>query len=450
MTSVAATALEHVGLDPRTYGLDGVPVTTDVLAPLRVEQLVNGDAEWSSGNFGHAPDRSCPGWRDVSALTVARYSAPSVPSATDPGPPSRGSNLFVGGALPTTTEVRFDLDLGPMATLIDAGALAYDLTGWLGGVGSENDRCVVELSLRDGQGTLLRLDAIGPVTLAERVNAFGAPRSGLLRRATTGPVSPGSRHATVRLRALYAEGPTNDGCADELSLTFRFAAADCNGNGIEDALDVLFGGSSDANANLVPDECECDVRSECSTSVNSVGAGARLEAAGSTSLGSSPLTLEATGLPPAAPALVLAGRQPARSPLADGWLCIAPPVVRLDVTFADAAGAASWTAPSATHLGAGATLAAGESFARRLDVAHRGEGQRQRVQVLLAPEAVDRLHAHDGGLGEVLPRIVAVDPERLVELLAGQAAGRPVLLLVPVVEVLEHPSLPGPGSRTPS
>lgn len=32
--------------------------------------------------------------------------------------------------------------------------------------------------------------------------------------------------------------------------------ADCNGNGIEDAVDIAFGTSSDEDHNGVPDECE--------------------------------------------------------------------------------------------------------------------------------------------------------------------------------------------------
>lgn len=31
---------------------------------------------------------------------------------------------------------------------------------------------------------------------------------------------------------------------------------DCNGNGVEDAVDISIGSSSDANANGIPDECE--------------------------------------------------------------------------------------------------------------------------------------------------------------------------------------------------
>ena len=31
---------------------------------------------------------------------------------------------------------------------------------------------------------------------------------------------------------------------------------DCNGNGIEDAVDIALGSSGDANRNGVPDECE--------------------------------------------------------------------------------------------------------------------------------------------------------------------------------------------------
>lgn len=31
---------------------------------------------------------------------------------------------------------------------------------------------------------------------------------------------------------------------------------DCNGNGIEDAVDIAYGSSADANKNGIPDECE--------------------------------------------------------------------------------------------------------------------------------------------------------------------------------------------------
>lgn len=42
------------------------------------------------------------------------------------------------------------------------------------------------------------------------------------------------------------------GAADELTGRLH----DCNGNGIEDAVDIALGASADADANGVPDECE--------------------------------------------------------------------------------------------------------------------------------------------------------------------------------------------------
>jgi hypothetical protein len=35
------------------------------------------------------------------------------------------------------------------------------------------------------------------------------------------------------------------------------ASDDCNGNGIADAMDILTGGATDADADMIPDACEC-------------------------------------------------------------------------------------------------------------------------------------------------------------------------------------------------
>jgi|GEM_PF-3006540 len=74
--------------------------------------------------------------------------------------------------------------------------------------------------------------------------------------------------------------------------------------------------------------------------------GARLEAAGSTSLALDELALVVAGLPPNKPALLLSGAGPA-SPWASGSgvSCLGAARTPLGVRFADAAGAAQWGGP---------------------------------------------------------------------------------------------------------
>ena len=41
-----------------------------------------------------------------------------------------------------------------------------------------------------------------------------------------------------------------------VGLSLELSAVDCNGNGLEDAGDILAGTSDDCNDNSIPDECE--------------------------------------------------------------------------------------------------------------------------------------------------------------------------------------------------
>jgi len=88
---------------------------------------------------------------------------------------------------------------------------------------------------------------------------------------------------------------------------------DCNGNGIEDSVDIATGFSTDDNLNGIPDECECPGAAYCTCPsidapcanpdpgagcANSLGAGAVLLGGGSSSVFSDDLELDTTGLPP--------------------------------------------------------------------------------------------------------------------------------------------------------
>lgn len=112
---------------------------------------------------------------------------------------------------------------------------------------------------------------------------------------------------------------------------------DCNGNGVEDSVDIATGASSDSNLNGIPDECEGDVATLCrcpalsapcdnpdssAGCVNSTGSGGLLSASGTTSVASDDLVLAATDLPSAKIGLVYMGTLPAFAPFADGLRCV--------------------------------------------------------------------------------------------------------------------------------
>ena len=109
---------------------------------------------------------------------------------------------------------------------------------------------------------------------------------------------------------------------------------DCNQNGTPDACDIFGGTSHDFDDDHVPDECQCSHASYCLTSPNSVGAGARISHAGSTSETLNDTELVVTDAPPGQIGIFFYGGGQAQTPFGQGWLCVggsiqrmAPPVV---------------------------------------------------------------------------------------------------------------------------
>ncbi|MFT7676763.1 MAG: hypothetical protein ACI8QC_000738 [Planctomycetota bacterium] len=131
------------------------------------------------------------------------------------------------------------------------------------------------------------------------------------------------------------------------------AFMDCNGNGIEDVVDIAFG-APDANMNGIPDSCEtsfystfcfCAAGAPCGNAdptagcTNSTGSGGLLTPSGSTSIGSDDLVLTATSLPPLAFGIPFMG--PSTTPavvFGDGLRCVAGGLWRFPIVMADAAG----------------------------------------------------------------------------------------------------------------
>jgi hypothetical protein len=132
---------------------------------------------------------------------------------------------------------------------------------------------------------------------------------------------------------------------------------DCNGNGVEDAIDILMG-ASDVNANGVPDSCElfavpfcfCVVPNPAPCGnfyppggcVNSIGAGAIMTASGTTSVANDDLVLTTVQMPLNRPGmLIMSTSSVAPTPFWDGLRCFNGPAYRYQVQSTGPIGA--WT-----------------------------------------------------------------------------------------------------------
>lgn len=121
----------------------------------------------------------------------------------------------------------------------------------------------------------------------------------------------------------------------------RLPNVDCNGNGIADSTDISNGTSFDVNANAIPDECECLAVNYCSTSPNTVGAGAVMSSYGSLSIAANTFTLECNGIPPNAFGIFYYGANETQVAFGNGFRCIASPVFRFSISQADGLGTAT-------------------------------------------------------------------------------------------------------------
>ena len=166
--------------------------------------IVDGDAEMN------AEDSGLSAWSWTGGATESPYGAPYAPTLTDPGPPDRGNNLFIGGGESWFLQT---IDVSEYATPIDAGSVTYTLDGWLGGYLGSNNYAKLIVTFRDSGGATLDTESIGPVLPADRQNA-----TGLFERTKSCHVPQGARSVALVLELTGSD--ENSACADNLSLTF--------------------------------------------------------------------------------------------------------------------------------------------------------------------------------------------------------------------------------------
>jgi hypothetical protein len=184
--------------------------------------ILNPGAEADVGST----DASCGGDLDVTSwdpetgnFSAIQYGTGAFPSTAESAEIGGGSNLFTGGcptdAVSTGEQTAVVSGAAPE---IDAGQVGATLTGYLGGFSSQDDQAKVETFFLGAAGADLGSAgadlAIGPVTAADRGSV-----TDLLLRSADGSVPVGTRSILTRVTLTRFSGSSNDGYADNLSLT---------------------------------------------------------------------------------------------------------------------------------------------------------------------------------------------------------------------------------------
>jgi hypothetical protein len=158
--------------------------------------LVNSDAEAHRCTRDWTAQSPVPGWRVVrGAASVLCYDAFASTGVTPilPADPAPGNALFAGPGIDSAIEQTVDVRAAVSA--IDASAVSYDLSGWLGGwSGREQSAIVTAVFLND------RGEATGaPAVLGDPDLQAHAAQTGLAALRVGGPVPVGTRAITVTI-----------------------------------------------------------------------------------------------------------------------------------------------------------------------------------------------------------------------------------------------------------
>lgn len=176
--------------------------------------ILDGDAESATCSQSGYEETTNPGWTITAGgpNAVCFNNTGGFPGASAPGA-QPGSAYFTGGTRGNSS-LRQTVDVSPDGSAIDSGTATYDLSGWLGGYSSQNDRAALVATFLTAAGGSLGTAQIGPVTNSDRGNA-----TEFLSRTATGHLPAGTRRIQLDLEFTWTAGGTTDGYADNLSLT---------------------------------------------------------------------------------------------------------------------------------------------------------------------------------------------------------------------------------------
>jgi hypothetical protein len=187
--------------------------------------IFNGDGEFDRGFENRELDQAISGWRDQEHTgnlngfhSMTLITAPSDIAYLDAGhSPTdiENSNLFTGGNSGLSSRISQHLDLSELQKDIDERTVYFELSAYLGGTGSSEDRMDVHASFLDEDGDVIDSARLETVTRDDRDG-----ETLLIYRETDGFVFPGTRSVRIELHAIAAsegEGQGIRALADKLS-----------------------------------------------------------------------------------------------------------------------------------------------------------------------------------------------------------------------------------------
>ena len=181
-----------------------------------INLIVNGDGE--SNTAGNTSSNVViAGWSDSGAMSVLPYdlqgTTNAYPTSGDPGPADRGKNYLWGGANAFSSAITQTISVAHIRTLIDLETVNYDLSGYLGGLGSQGDNMKLTARFLNSEAAVLGTAEIGPVSNTDREN-----QTGLFFRETGGLLPSGTRSIELTLASSRVSGTEINAFADNLAL----------------------------------------------------------------------------------------------------------------------------------------------------------------------------------------------------------------------------------------
>jgi len=164
------------------------------------------------------PAQSFPpaSWSPYGGLMQVLYGASGgFPGTAVSGAIGGGAALLAGGNAATSGGQQI-FDITPAAAAIDAGRVRAVLSGALGGIAGQDDNATLSVQFDNFVQQQFGGLTVGPVSNADRAGA-----TTLLPRSATEIVPAGTRRALVGLSLARVAGGSNDGYADNLSLTLK-------------------------------------------------------------------------------------------------------------------------------------------------------------------------------------------------------------------------------------
>jgi len=170
-------------------------------APVGSNLVINGDAE--AGTSGWTT------FTGVSALGTAAYAPPVFLYPDAP----HGEQMFTGGAGGLAAGWQA-VDVTDNAADIDAGGISFNLAGYLGGVGDQEDNPLFYVSFIDATGGEIGHTELGPIfiDLRDYLTVLGGFR-------TEGWLPSGTRSIQFSLSMDAPDGDSSGAFADNLSFT---------------------------------------------------------------------------------------------------------------------------------------------------------------------------------------------------------------------------------------